>query len=207
MPNGFETYSLYISLKSHFSSKRYDFHKYNGQIKAHYTAYEARPDRLYFEKIGKRYPKDKLIDIFVANFVERPDMWIGDVLDTEAEEIYTSWLQKIESLTYNFSEECGDMLAWLEKKGKKFNDIFKVEGHDHPLIVKMALQRVISLETFIILDMLLNFCPKVNKRLSDPVWELFFLKVTKYAPFLKVDVSKCRSILLKKIEVDHPNVK
>lgn len=207
MPSGFETYELYISLKSHFSSKRYDFHKYNGKIKAKYSSYEARPDRFFFEKIGRRYSKEKLIDIFVSNFVERPDMWIGDVLDTEAEEIYTLWLQKIESLTYNFSEECGDMLAWLEKKGKKFNDLFKIEGHDHPLIVKMALQRVLSLETFIILDMILGFCSRFDKKLDDPIWERFFLKVVKYAPFLKVDVGKCRQILLKKIQQDHPDVK
>lgn len=207
MPNGFETYSLYIALKNHFSSKRYDFHKYNGQIKSHYSAYEARPDRLFFDKIGKKYPKSKLIDIFVSNFVERPDMWIGDVLDSEAEEIHTTWVQKIESLTYNFSEECGDMLSWLEKKGKKFNDLFKVDGHDHPLIVKMALQRVLSLESFIIIDMILGFCRKVDKKLSDPIWDLFYLKVRKYAPFLNVDVGKCREILLKKIETEHPGVK
>jgi hypothetical protein len=70
----------------------------------------------------------------------------------------------------------------------------------------MALQGVLSLESFVIMDMILGFCPKINKKLDDPIWEGFFLKVVKYAPFLKVDVGKSREILLKKIKNEHPGL-
>jgi hypothetical protein len=203
MPSGFDTYQLYVSLKNHFTRPTYDFHKYNGKVTAKYSTFERRADRYFFEKIGKRYPREKLIDIFVANFIENPNTWIGDMLDGQAEETYTNWLKRVESLTYQFTEECDGILKWLEERGKKFNDLFRVVGADHPIIVKMALQKVITVETFIVLDTLLGFCERINNKLDDPIWEDFYLRVLKYSPFLAIDTDRCRSILRSKIETEY----
>ena len=41
---------------------------------------------------------------------------------------------------------------------------------NHPYILKLSLSRSISLETFAVLDMILNFIPNLDKKLNDPIW-------------------------------------
>jgi hypothetical protein len=206
MPTGFETYTLYVALKNHFTRLTYDFHKYNGKVSAKYSTFERRRDRYFFEKIGSKYPKEKLTDLFVANFIENPDLWIGDMLEGQADETYLNWTKKIESMTYLFTEECDGILKWLEDRRMKFNDLFKVNGSDHPILVKMVLQKVISLESFIILDKILGFCERINKKLGDPIWENLYLRVLKYSPFLSIDTDRCKRILRNKIEEEYLSV-
>jgi hypothetical protein len=204
--DGFEAYQLYLALKNHFTRPTYDFFLYNGKVTAKITTYERRRDRYFFEKIGSKYPRKKLTQFFLANFIESPDLWIGDMLEGQAEENYTNWLKRNESFTYQFKEECNGILDWLEKRNKKFNDLFKVVGSDHPIIVKMALQKVISIETFISLDRVLGFCKRINKKIDDPIWESFYLRVLKYSPFLDINEDKCKSILKEMIEKEYKSV-
>jgi hypothetical protein len=51
------------------------------------------------------------------------------------------------------------------------------------------------LETLVILDVILNYSSKFDKKLSDPVWETVGLKIKKYKPFLNIDESKFKQIL------------
>jgi len=206
MPSGFDTYVLYISLKNHFSRPSYSYFLYNGKTSVKCQTFERRRDRYFFEKLGSRYPREKLIDLFVANFVENPNIWIGDLLDGQADETYVKWKTRVESLSYKFTEECDGILKWLVNNNRKFNDLFQVSGHDHPIIVKMVLQKIITLETFIIFDRLLGFCTQINRKLDDPIWENLFLRVIKYSPFLSVDENRCKSSLRNKIETEFPSV-
>jgi hypothetical protein len=199
--NSFEAYELYIAIKTHFTTK-YDFHLYQGKTTTSVSKFEARPDKYFFFKIAKKYSKAKLIDLFVANFVGNPDLWIGDLLDETSEEVYTQWQKRIECLTYHFSEECRELLGWTENKGYKFNDLFKVEDSDHPIIVKMCLQRVISLETFVILNQILNFGNNLNKEIDDIIWKDLWFKIKKYEPFLSININKCKTILKEMVEKD-----
>jgi hypothetical protein len=204
---GFETYRLYVSLKSHFSTESYDFFKYNKKTNANVNSYERRPDRFFFEKLGNKYSKQKLIDFFVANFVDNPDIWIGEFLVGEPEDIYTNWLARQQGLTYLFKEDCVGMLEWLVDNNRKFNDLFVVKGSDHPIISKMALQNVIYLETFVILENILKFCSRVDQKLFDPIWQNLYLKTRKYSPFILNNTEECKGILRNKIEMEFPEVK
>jgi predicted HicB family RNase H-like nuclease len=199
----FEAYEIYVAVKTHFTKKQYDFFRFKGKTKVTISSFESREDRSFFYKICNKYSKAKLIDLFVANFVDNPDLWIGDFLDETAEDIYSQWQKKIESLSYFFSEECHEMLSWMLSKEYKFNDIFRINNSDHPIIVKMALQKVISLETFIIFDSILNFSPYFNKHLDDIIWNTFWLKVSKYSPFINIDRGKCKSLLRNILETEY----
>jgi len=195
----YEAFEIYVAVKTHFNNPNYDFHKFNGKTNLTTNSFENREDKSFFYKICKKYSRSKMIDLFVANFVDNPGLWIGDLLDESAEEVYTEWQKRIESLTYHFSEECSGLLEWMNTNGFEFNDLFRIKDFDHPIIVKMALQRVISLETFVILNNILGFGNVFDKRLSDVIWKNFWQKIKKYSPFLHIDREKCRKILRDKM--------
>lgn len=46
----FEVYVNYLALKSHFSSPKYDYFKYNKKVRASLTSFNKRKDRYFFEK-------------------------------------------------------------------------------------------------------------------------------------------------------------
>lgn len=55
--NVVDVYKTYIALHSHFSSKNYDYEKYEGRVRASLDSYEKRNDRKLFkhmEKLTKR---------------------------------------------------------------------------------------------------------------------------------------------------------
>lgn len=205
--SGYDCYKIYVAIKAHFTNPSYDYHKLKGITKANPDSYVKRKDRYQFESLGAKYQSDKLIDLFVANFVIKPYGWVGELLLEEAEDIHTDWQKRIESLTYFFTEESGEMLEWLENNQYKFNDLFKIEGHDHPLIVKMVMQRALSLETFIALNKMLDFIPRINRKIDDPIWQNLYQKTLKYSPFLNIDVAKCIGILRNKIKKDYHGVR
>ena len=116
-------------------------------------------------------------------------MWIGEII-RNGEGNYKEWQKKIQSLSYVFKEEVESVFADVN-----FDSLFHVEGSRHPLILKMHLQGKISLETMIILDRILGYKRKFDKKLDDPVWQLTSMKMDKYSPFLNTDVFRYKKIL------------
>jgi hypothetical protein len=205
--NAFESFELYLSLKFHFTQKKYDYFRFNGKVKTTVAAFEKRNDQRFFHRLAKNYSLKKATELFVSNFVYNPSIWVGDLVGEEAEQIYAEWQGRIEGITYHFNEDCEGILGWLERKQYKFNDLFTVKDNDHPIIVKMALQKTISLETFVILDRILQFGSRVDKKLDDVIWKDFWFRVTKYDPFLTIDLPKHKKLLREKIENDYPLLK
>ena len=67
---------------------------------------------------------------------------------------------------------------------------------NHPYILKLSLSKRISLETFAVLDMILNFIPEIDKYLKDPIWKDHKKLVVNYKPFLEVDIEKQKKIIM-----------
>ena len=65
----------------------------------------------------------------------------------------------------------------------------------HPVILKRFLGGDISLETFVIFDIIFAFSDKFDEKLLDPVWETVSLKIRKYKPFLNINVFNFKKIL------------
>ena len=78
---------------------------------------------------------------------------------------------------------------------KSFDEIFITNSMNHPYILKLSLSNRISLETFAVLDMVLNFIPEVDKYLKDPIWQDHKKLVLNYKPFLEVDVVKQKKLI------------
>ena len=115
-------------------------------------------------------------------------LWIGEII-RNGEGNYREWQKRIQSLSYLFKEEV-ELFSDTD-----FDALFHIEGSRHPEVLKMHLQGKISLETMIILDRILGYKSKFDKKLKDPVWELTSMKMSKYSPFLNTDVFRYKKIL------------
>ena len=188
----FDTYKSYLGLKNHFTRKSYDYHKYCGKSRASLQSFYKRKDRFFFEKLSRQKDDSEVIDFFVSNFVSCDDpqtLWIGEIMQN-GEGNYTQWKKRVQSLTYIFREEVS---AVFNKKN--FDRMFEIEGSKHPLLVKEHLQKNISLETMIILNMILGYKNNFDEKLKDPVWEFLSMRMDKYNSFIHIDVFKYKKIL------------
>ena len=187
----FETYQTYLSMKSHFTSKRYDFFKYGGKSRATMTSFNKRKDKYWFEKTSRKYSDGEIVDFLLANFVttDNPkNLWIGEIINS-GERIYADWMRRKQSISYLFKEESGKLL-----EENNLEQLFEC-GKGHPVILKRFLGGDISLETFVIYDIIFSFSEKFDEKLLDPVWETVSMKIRKYKPFLNINVFNFKKIL------------
>ena len=82
----------------------------------------------------------------------------------------------------------------------KLEELFEC-GKGHPIILKRFLGGDISLETFVIFDIIFLFSDKFDEKLLDPVRETVSLKIRKYKPFLSINVFQFKKILREIVEV------
>tara|TARA_B100001996_G_scaffold64863_1_gene46826 strand:- start:134 stop:721 length:588 start_codon:yes stop_codon:yes gene_type:complete len=191
-----EVYKTYLAFKNHFTKENYDYFKYCGKTNASVSAFNKRKDRYFFERMSRKKEEDEIKQFFLANFIECDDperLWIGEIIRSGSD-YYSSWLKRFQGLTYLFENES----EFITKEN--FEDLFSVKGYSHPEILKKYLQKDISIETMVILDMLLGYTKKFNKKMSDPVWETVGLKIKKYKPFLNISIDKFKEILIKRLK-------
>lgn len=191
----FDCYKEYVAIKTHFHAEKFDYFKHKKR-KVSYETFKKRNDHYLFIKLAKNFKDEEIVKFFVANFIDDENMWIGDALDTQAEVCYTNWNKRIQSMSYVFSNDIEKLLDENE-----FEQWFKIEKGQHPLLLKQTIAKYVSIETFSILNLVLNFFPDWDKRIDEKfVWPQFRNKVLKYTPFLEVDKTKFRKILRDKIQ-------
>lgn len=187
----FQAYKTYVAIKNHFTSKTYDFFKYGGRTKASRATFEKRNDKYFFHKLSKR--KD-VVEYLVANFLYNDSSsWVGDFVNSEQSDKHYYRLLKVrESITYSFSQD-------LDKLEEQFDSNFQVIDGQHPILLRLYLQKEINLETLIILDDLVAYMRKWNRRITDNiVWPQVYQKAKKYRPFFTYDKDKMKKIVLDK---------
>ncbi len=85
---GYEAFSIYHTLKLHFTSD-YDYFKYNGKCNISPTTFENRRDKYHFYKLSRKYPnKEQFQNFVIANLFENSEAWAGTLLQPEAEVNY-----------------------------------------------------------------------------------------------------------------------
>ena len=191
-----DVYKTYLAFKNHFTKKSYNYFKYSGKSRASVQAYNKRKDRYFFERMSRKKSDDEIKEYFLANFVECDDpdrLWIGEIIST-GEDNYKSWTKRSQTLSYMFKTE---VEVFVNKEN--FQQLFTVKGQSHPDILKKYLQGAISIETMVILDLILNYSKNFDKKLIDPVWETVSLKIKKYKPFLNIDVTKFKDVLKEQV--------
>ncbi len=192
---GFEIFRHYVALKTHFNSDSYDYLKYGGKSTVKRQTYENRKDKQFFERLSNKH-MSYTIPFLVANFVANKNLWIGDLtVNQESEETYFAWKKKMSRLWSITSEEMLNMETFMEKRGLKFNDLFKKQADSQPVIFRLMIQRYISMETYIIMDVALGFSTQFDAMLKgDVIYEQWSLKLRKYEPFLNLAKEDCVKI-------------
>jgi hypothetical protein len=187
----YQVYCEYLALKSHFSSIKYDYFKYNKKVRASESSFVKRKDRYFFEKSSRKYNDKEIVDFLVSNFVATDNVngiWIGEIINS-GERIYTEWMKRQQSLTYLFKEQSSELFSEI-----KLEDALKC-SKGHPQILKAFLSSKICLETLVIYDRIFEFSERFDKKLLDPVWETVSLKIRKYKPFLNTDIFQYKKLL------------
>lgn len=192
--NGFEVYKIYLALKLHFSKDNYNFFLFNGKSRASLASFEKRNDKYFFKKLALKYDANTIIEFFVSHFIHDDKFWIGNI-SLQNSKIYSEWKNKIQSLSFRFSNEIEDLINLQPN----FDKIFQTDG-GHPLLLKQYFSGQLSLESLVILNKVLNFVPVFDKQIKDPVvWPDLKRKVVKYEPFLSIDAPKYKKILYDKV--------
>ena len=191
MSDPFESYMLYNALKLHFESS-YDAVKYNFKSNVTPSSFFKRKDKYFFAKLAKKY-NGELKDFYVSQFINT-ETYIGDMMDSEAEQNYKDHKRIQESIHRVFSID----INRLTEENVPFDYLFKASDNAHPLVVKLWLREEISLETVVILNAIFKFIDRESKNISDTIiWPDTRRLIEKYEPFVNFNRDKCLNLLTK----------
>jgi hypothetical protein len=199
----FDAYKKYVAIKLHFNSDSYDYFKFSGKCSASKSSFEKRRDRHMFVRLGKIYTESELEKLLVANFLYGSNTWIGEVLSQNGRERLANFKKIHQSLEYTFSQDFDIIVRYLETQQiSGFDALFSTipDESNYPTIVTLVLQNIIKLETFIIMNKVLNFIPNIDKKISDNIfWPDFKKLCFKYSPFIQIDAPKYKQIMKKRL--------
>ena len=197
--HGFDVYRTYLAMKLHFTNDKFDFFQYDGKVNAKEETYQQRSDFYFFETVAKKYTDQEVKEYLLASFVLAPDsskVWIGDIKRT-GKDNWMVWQKQLQSRSYNFEQDIGRLAQYMETSELSFNQLFEASG-GHPPLLKLHLKGVISLDTLMIMDMVLKFIPRWDKQLKDPLWQSISFKIKKYKPFMSIPTNKYKEMLQKR---------
>lgn len=181
----FRVYVNYLALKKHFDTEGYDYHKYNGKIRASFDKFQTRNDAFFFYKLSK---KDDPLKILIANLVKNPKAWIREIVEERGEEVYNEWEKRMDSLTYSYKND-------LKKLKDDYHKNLAVVDGQHPHIMTMYFQKEISLETFTILSKISNVYDYWDEKIVDKFVARDIIRLSrKYYPFLEINQKKFSEI-------------
>ena len=188
--SGYGAYLLFLALRTHFNSAKYNFFEMNGKLRANKESYNKRHDKYFFEKLAREYNAEELKDFFVANLLNDTH-YITEMLDENAKANYDNYKMRHQSLSYQFKHDLDKVLL---------GNPFKLSLDEYPPIILCYLNKTISHETMVVLNDFVPFADKFDKYLSDDIiWSKVSLKLRKYKPFVKYDKVRMKNILKEKI--------
>ena len=195
--SGFASYIMFHALKQHFTTKSYDYIKYNGKIKLTQDHFLKDKCKYSYYKLSRKYNLDELKDFLISNFVDREIKWVGDLTNEEGESTYLKWKKRNQSLTYIFTEnvEC------LFDKVNKPDELLVVRSGRFPRLLQETMEGNIEVETLCILNDIMSFVSMWDSKVDDdiiyPEWSR---KIIKYTPFIDFDKTKYTNILKQKLK-------
>ena len=186
-----DIYLMYCAMKAHFGHGKYDFVQYEGKTKVSRDSFFKRKDRYFFARLAKKYNDPKEIQNWLlSNFVKDRKGYIANFSD----ENYDSWRLKREGFFDMFAVEMHSLV-------QEFEPLFEVDGSNHPKLLKEYLGKRVSIETMIVLEVLVDYCDNWDKHLGeDIVWQDTKKLMKDYNRFLTIDPRKYKMKLLKLIE-------
>jgi hypothetical protein len=195
--NGFEAYKEYLAVKNHFSLDNYDYIKYNGRISASEASFLKRKDKFFFTKLGRRFDRqDELRDFLVSNFLHNEKIWVGNLLDEKHLEVYKSWQKKQQSLSYVLRSDFSTILSFMDNNNVTFDTLFDMRDNELPLLLQLQQEDTIQVETLIVMDKVLGFFRRWDKKVEDDIfYPIVRKRIKKYEGFIDYDISKAKTLM------------
>jgi len=182
----FRVYVDYLALKRHFTTDSYDYHKYNGKVRASFESFQTRNDAFFFYKLSRN---KNWHNIILANILKNPNVWIRELLEETGDSIFAEWEGRMDSLTYTFKDD-------LSRLKENYPENFIPNNGQHPHIMTLYLQNKISIETFAILSNISNIYDRWSNEIVDKVVARDIIRLSKkYYPFLEIDRKKFSEIV------------
>lgn len=186
--NAFEAYKLFNALKLHFTSKSYDYFKYQGKVKwletiAAKHKFLGNNQKYLFDRLARH---EDVYGLVLANLLIKPKLFVTDLLDQKAQDVWEAWRARNESITYRFQKELETNDNW--------KSILKFEEGSIPFLLQKHLTGEISLETIIIINSIGNIFQSW-KNSDHPVILKYIDILEAYAPFVNFNKNKCKDIL------------
>ena len=194
--HGFDVYRTFLAMKQHFTNPKYDFFKYDGKVNAKESTYQQRNDFYFFESLARKLTPIEIKEYLLSNFVysDNPSkVWIGNIKRT-GKDNWVKWQKQNKNLSYVFTQDLNKLVSLIETRGYSFNDLFNC-NQGHPPLLRLYIKGEVTLETVIILDMVLGFMLLWDRRLNDPLWDSLSLKIKKYKPFMSIPVKDYKKLI------------
>lgn len=196
--SAYETYCLYLAIKSHFTTENYDYYKYQGKVRATKESFEIRRDRFQFQRLSRMYSDDQMFDFLVANFLH-DIKWIGELLDDDAKANYLQYIKRKQAFTYTFANEVSKLFNTVTSPNK----VFCKDNSSYPVLITSILSNEIGYDTASVMNKFFNFVPKFDRDLGtdDIIWRNIRLKIIKLHSLLDYDKSKIKKTLKETINI------
>lgn len=179
--DGFDTYKFYNAIKLHFTTKNYDFFKYNGSVKVGVNNYNKLSDgqRYVFEKMG-RLAEPKMY--IVGNLLADKKRYFTNF----TEESYLDYKRAINNGSYLLKED-------LLKCEGSFNEVFIGNGSELiPEIMRLYFSDQISLFTACVTDKILDWSAEIHLNMFNESIN----RLSKAKPFYRVNEMEYKKIIL-----------
>ena len=189
MISAFETYKLFMAVKLHMTTDRYDVFESNGRVSGSKATFEKRNDRFLFEKLGRKFSQPReLIEYFVSNFAYGNN---SVIYSSESDEYFHVWNLRKESRTHLFRTQLEQIKLHLEVNKMKYEDLFRIDNNV-PELLNLYVGGYVHLETVVILNEFENFLPQWEPLIM--IWGDQLRILNKIKKFVKYDKSKIELI-------------
>lgn len=194
----FNCWQIFQACKLHYNTS-YNMSKYGYNIKStSWSNFQKVKNKRIFTTLAKRY-KDQYPDFVKFSLYGNEDVnWVGDLQDDDIVDQFWEHQKYIQNASYYFQKDLDGIFTVIYNNQLEFKDVFIDKDVEKlPIIERLYIQKLISIETLLILDRLVHWMDKVY--CDNPIWESSRLRKMKLNPFISLDNEKLKKVLLKKL--------
>ena len=182
-------------MKLHFTSNTYDCFRYQFKTSVNQKTFWKRNDRYFFHKSGLKFKTEADLANYYASHIISDIGYITEMI--ESDDTYLAWLKKIQSISRVFTLD----METLSSKADSFDELFVVNGN-YPLIIDSLLRDEVTLESVTLINSMTGFLKRVDSQVTETIlYPELSRKIKKYAPFIRADQAKMKSIILNTYDV------
>lgn len=200
--SGYRLFVLFHNLRNHFNgSYKLSDYKYTPTDKsATVEHFNKKPDKVNYDRMAVKYSSTDLYYILIDSFVNCDIVVISDIDLNRYHNKKLEYRRKLSNATKTFNNDLDSIIELVKKRNKRFASIFSFKG-GHPPILKMMLSDSIDIETFIILDSVMNLVALFDKNIgNDFTWKVERVRIMAYRDLIKFDLGLIRSTLNNKLK-------